>query len=132
MKKDSAVSSVVGEMLMLAVVVILAGLFAVGAMSFLPGERGEVIDITADFSDLTHIVFTHRGGDVVSAADLKVTVYQGTTGQAVTFEVRNQNDDNTASVFDLGRRIVLLESIASGDEIRISTSKSIVYAGRIP
>ncbi|HJJ48540.1 MAG TPA: type IV pilin N-terminal domain-containing protein [Methanocorpusculum sp.] len=127
MKKDSAVSSVVGEMLMLAVVVILAGIFAVGAMSFLPGERDDVIDITADFfSDPNAVIFTHRGGDVVSASDLKVTVYRGTAKIDAAYSI-------SGTVFDLGNTIQLSKTLLqSGDEIRISTGKSIVYAGVMP
>ena len=45
--KDDAVSSVVGEMLLLTIALILAAVFAVSAFSFLPGDREDVVDIDA-------------------------------------------------------------------------------------
>lgn len=132
MKKEDGVSSVVGEMLMLVIVVILAALFAVGAMNFLPGEREDVTDITADFSHAAEpentIIFTHRGGDVLPVSELKIAVYQGVEKRTDT------KFDVDGTVFDLGGTITLTSSnpFCSGDEIRISTDKSIVYAGRIP
>ena len=143
MRKDDAVSGVVGEMLMLSVVVILAALFAIAAMSFLPGEREEVVDITADFSDLhlgNTIVFTHRGGDVIAGSDLKVQVYRGLNPLSDTsFKIYegatcSEGEGEEIQVFNLGDRIVLTaaDSFISGDEIRITTEKSIIYSGRVP
>ena len=127
--KDDAVSSVVGEMLLLTIVLILTAVFAVSAFSFLPGDREDIVDVDAEISDNT-ITFWHKGGDAVPKDQLSAAVYNGVTPRTVTvISLKNAADAETA-VFDLGGSYtVSVSSLTSGDEIRLSTDRTIIYTG---
>ena len=70
---ESAVTSVVGEMLLLVLVIILVSIMAASALSMLPGERETMTDISMSMNG-THIFFWHHGGDWVDAGDLTVRI----------------------------------------------------------
>ena len=127
--KDDAVSSVVGEMLLLTIALILTAVFAVSAFSFLPGDREDIVDVDAKISDNT-ITFWHKGGDAVPKDQLSAAVYNGVTPRTVTvISLKNAADAETA-VFDLGGSYnVYVPSLRSGDEIRLSTDRTIIYTG---
>lgn len=127
--KDDAVSSVVGEMLLLTIVLILTAVFAVSAFSFLPGDREDIVDVDAEISSNT-ITFWHKGGDAVPKDQLSAAVYNGVTPRTVTvISLKNAADAETA-VFDLGGSYtVSVSSLTSGDEIRLSTDRTIIYTG---
>ena len=127
--KDDAVSSVVGEMLLLTIVLILTAVFAVSAFSFLPGDREDIVDVDAEISD-DRITFWHKGGDAVPKDQLSAAVYNGVTPRTVTvISLKNAADAETA-VFDLGGSYnVYVPSLRSGDEIRLSTDRTIIYTG---
>ena len=130
--RDDAVSSVVGEMLLLTIVLILTAVFAVSAFSFLPGDREDIVDVDAEISDNT-ITFWHKGGDAVSKDQLTAAVYDGVTPKTVTVSsLKNAAGDDTA-VFDLGGYYtVSVTGLTSRDEIRLSTDRTIIYTGVAP
>ena len=130
--KDDAVSSVVGEMLLLTIVLILTAVFAVSAFSFLPGDREDIVDVDAEISDDT-ITFWHKGGDAVPKDQLSAAVYDGVTPKTVTVSsLKNAAGDDTA-VFDLGGYYtVSVTGLTSRDEIRLSTDRTIIYTGVAP
>ena len=45
-EKDEAVTSVVGEILLMALVIILVSLFAASAFDLLPGDRQSSVDVS--------------------------------------------------------------------------------------
>ena len=127
--KDDAVSSVVGEMLLLTIVLILTAVFAVSAFSFLPGDREDIVDVDAEISSNT-ITFWHKGGDAVPKDRLKVSVYDGVNPRDVTVTSLKNYADVDTSVFDLGGRYtVSVSSLSTGDDIRLSTDRTIIYTG---
>ena len=127
--KDDAVSSVVGEMLLLTIALILTAVFAVSAFSFLPGDREDIVDVDAEISGTT-ITFWHKGGDAVSKDRLKVSVYDGVNPRDVTVTSLKNYANVDTSVFDLGGSYnVSVLSLTSGDEIRLSTDRTIIYTG---
>ena len=130
--KDDAVSSVVGEMLLLTIALILTAVFAVSAFSFLPGDREDIVDVDAEISD-DRITFWHKGGDAVPKDQLSAAVYDGVTPKTVTVtSLKNAAGDDTA-VFDLGGYYtVSVTGLTSRDEIRLSTDRTIIYTGVAP
>ena len=127
--KDDAVSSVVGEMLLLTIALILTAVFAVSAFSFLPGDREDIVDVDAEISGDT-ITFWHKGGDAVTKDRLKVSVYDGVNPRDVTVTSLKNYADVDTSVFDLGGRYtVSVSSLSTGDDIRLSTDRTIIYTG---
>ena len=130
--KDDAVSSVVGEMLLLTIALILTAVFAVSAFSFLPGDREDIVDVDAKISDDT-ITFWHKGGDAVSKDQLTAAVYDGVTPKTVTVTSLKNAAGTDTSVFDLGGSYtVSVSSLTAGDEIRLSTDRTIIYTGVAP
>ena len=130
--RDDAVSSVVGEMLLLTIVLILTAVFAVSAFSFLPGDREDIVDVDAKISDDT-ITFWHKGGDAVSKDQLTAAVYDGVTPKTVTVTSLKNAAGTDTSVFDLGGSYtVSVSSLTAGDEIRLSTDRTIIYTGVAP
>ena len=130
--RDDAVSSVVGEMLLLTIALILTAVFAVSAFSFLPGDREDIVDVDAEISG-DKITFWHKGGDAVPKDQLSAAVYDGVTPKTVTVSsLKNAAGDDTA-VFDLGGYYtVSVTGLTSGDEIRLSTELTIIYTGVAP
>ena len=130
--RDDAVSSVVGEMLLLTIVLILTAVFAVSAFSFLPGDREDIVDVDAEISDNT-ITFWHKGGDAVPKDQLSAAVYDGVTPKTVTVTSLKNAAGTDTSVFDLGScYTVSVSSLSIGDEIRLSTDRTIIYTGVAP
>ena len=130
--KDDAVSSVVGEMLLLTIVLILTAVFAVSAFSFLPGDREDIVDVDAEISD-DKITFWHKGGDAVSKDQLTAAVYDGVTPKTVTVTSLKNAAGTDTPVFDLGGSYtVSVSSLSIGDEIRLSTDRTIIYTGVAP
>ena len=48
-KRDDAATSVVGEILLMALVIILVSLFAASAFDLLPGDRQSVVDVSMKY-----------------------------------------------------------------------------------
>lgn len=131
-KSDDAVTSVVGEMLILVLAVVLVSLFAVSSMNLLPGDRGEVVEVMVNSSNETHLVFWHKGGDWVKREDLVVTATAG--GDQKSLPVVDVKDcfGNETAVFDLGGKITVSTSdLPSGTsyDIRVATKRSLIYSG---
>ncbi|QSZ66201.1 type IV pilin [Methanofollis aquaemaris] len=135
---DDAVSSVVGEMIMIVLVIILVALFATSAFSLIPGGREASVDIamTNESGDSTVIIW-HKGGDWVEKNDLKVVIL-GEDGSrdeytGPDFDLYDHNGDPTGA-FDLGGRLeVDLDRPLKGgkDTVRLVTQTNVVYSGEI-
>ena len=132
-ESDDAVTSVVGEILLMALVIILVSLFAASAFDLLPGDRQSVVDVSMSYDKTNKILsFWHKGGDWIEGADLTaaMTDAEGTKYPlpkvALTdcFEVEKL-------VVDLGGNytVKLPTSLPAGTvNIRLTTSDSVLYA----
>lgn len=105
MKKDDGVSSVVGEMLLLALVIILVSLFTVSVFGLLPGDRTTVADIVMEKytpGDI-ELKFWHKGGDWIDENKLSVTlVTEGGTKYFLDKISLKDCKGESKAVFDLG------------------------------
>lgn len=135
-KKDDAVTSVVGEMLILALVIILIALFAVSAFNLIPGDRDTAAEIKqSDYvPGAGEISFWHKGGDWISAEELKVSVYNDES-DTIYLERLSLKDwqGNDKDVFDLGGcyTVKIPAGINGHYQIRLSTQSSVIYAGEV-
>ena len=79
MNRDSAVSPVVGVMLLLTLVIIFTAVLAAyaGGLAQAPTYSSSVEIATYSFGSDENfsLVFEHRGGDVLSPADCKITTF---------------------------------------------------------
>lgn len=100
---DSAVTSVVGEMLILVLVIILVSLFATSAFNLLPGDRETVTTVSLE-NNTTHLIFWHKGGDWVDKNDLTITATPKEGGSRIPLTIDGVFDyaGKPVEVFDLG------------------------------
>jgi len=141
-QQDEAVSSVVGEMIMVALVIILVALFATSAFSLIPGGREPSIDVVMKngsggppSAGDTTVIFWHKGGDWVEEMNLEVIVV-GKDGKREPSDTVCLYDHagNGVAAFDLGGRLKadLRSPIKTGDTVRLVTQKNVVYSGEVP
>ncbi len=141
--KESGLTSVVGEMLLLVLVIVLVSIIAASALSMLPGERETMIDVSMSMNS-SHIFFWHHGGDWVDAGDLTVQIMKSDgsgsfapidsdNGLKVNAYSRVAEDYTLSSdIFDLGTRIEVKKPyqvlIGKKYDIRLTSGKSVIVA----
>ena len=131
-KRDDAATSVVGEILLMALVIILVSLFAASAFDLLPGDRQSVVDVSMSYDkDAKTISFWHKGGDWIDGDDLKVTL-TAANGQKYTPTEKSLTDYQGVDklVLDLGGcYTVKFDTIPDGIvNIRLTSTDSVLYA----
>ncbi len=117
MKKidDSAVSPVVGVMLMLVVTIIIAAVVSAFAGG-IGGGTGKAPQASVDCAvdlDKHLFVFEHKGGDAFALNDVKVVL-------------ATQDTKTTLSIADIGGNVVAFEEIGSGDNLITAGDKFIL------
>ena len=132
-KRDDAATSVVGEILLMALVIILVSLFAASAFDLLPGDRQSVVDVSMSYDkDAKTISFWHKGGDWIDGDDLTVTL-TAANGQKYTLTATSLTDYQGVGklVFDLGGcyTVNLPAPVPEGIvNIRLTSTDSVLYA----
>ena len=132
-KRDDAATSVVGEILLMALVIILVSLFAASAFDLLPGDRQSVVDVSMQINDDKTLSFWHKGGDWIDGDDLKVTLTDK-SGQKHTPTEKSLTDYQGVDklVFDLGGCYTVgpYDSSLAGKtvNIRLTSPDSVLYA----
>ena len=132
-KRDDAATSVVGEILLMALVIILVSLFAASAFDLLPGDRQSVVDVSMSYDkDANTISFWHKGGDWIDGDDLKETLTDK-SGQKHTLAATSLTDyqGGYKLVFDLGGcyTVNLPAPVPTGIvNIRLTSTDSVLYA----
>jgi len=131
MKQEDAVTTVVGEMLLLVIALVLISVFAVSILGLIPGDREEVVNVGMNASVATGTIeLWHKGGDWINKDDLKITVYNGVEKRNMTFVSLINQDDVDVEIFQLGGCLTYtVESLSSGDEVRLSTQRSTIFSG---
>ncbi|MFA6333110.1 MAG: type IV pilin N-terminal domain-containing protein [Methanoregula sp.] len=146
---EVGVSEVVGEMLMIALVIILISVFAAALYNYLPVDREPSISIMMTNDTLGNVTLWHKGGDWVNGEDLSV-IFVNDSGRTpyqynLTFKNPqtqflmvhpNQQEKET---FDLGSNITVRmhedlwtrEDIRRNMSIKLLTDRSVIYTGRI-
>ena len=133
-KRDDAATSVVGEILLMALVIILVSLFAASAFDLLPGDRQSVADVSMSVNDDNTLSFWHKGGDWIAGDDLTVTMTKDSTKdilQPIETKPLVDWEGQPKAVFDLGGcyTVKLPDPIPTGEvSIRLTSSDSVLYA----
>ena len=130
-ESDDAVTSVVGEILLMALVIILVSLFAASAFDLLPGDRQSAVDVSMSINGDT-ISFWHKGGDWIEGSELSASLTES-DGKKHILEKVSLRDcfGDEKLVFDLGGSytVKLPTSLPAGTvNIRLTTSDSVLYA----
>ncbi|MDO8872030.1 MAG: type IV pilin N-terminal domain-containing protein [Methanoregula sp.] len=128
--REEGVSEVVGNMLMVALVIVLLSVFSAALYTFLPMDRDPSISVmlTNDRQDIT---LWHKGGDWVKREDLTVIVGNETN------RTRFRNGDFTLvpakPVFDLGSNITVRmpHGLEGNETVKLTTSRTVIFTGRV-
>ena len=134
-KRDDAATSVVGEILLMALVIILVSLFAASAFDLLPGDRQSVVDVSMKYDkDAKTLSFWHKGGDWIAGDDLTVTMTEDSTKdilQPIETKPLVDWEGQPKAVFDLGGcyTVKLPDPIPTDEvSIRLTSTDSVLYA----
>ena len=131
-KRDDAATSVVGEILLMALVIILVSLFAASAFDLLPGDRQSVVDVSMSVNNDNTLSFWHKGGDWIAGEDLTVTLTKSDgTKSVLTQKSLTDWEGKEKVVFDLGGcyTVSLPDSVPTGEvSIRLTSTDSVLYA----
>ncbi|SCL75397.1 hypothetical protein L21_1296 [Methanoculleus chikugoensis] len=119
-ENDSAVSPVIGVMLMLVVTIVIAAVVS-GFAGGLAGETGKApqasIECTADL--VRHqLTFEHKGGDAFTLRDVKVIL-------------ASEDAKTTLTTADVGTNAVAFEELGAADNM-IATGDKFVLKGADP
>lgn len=121
MRRDPAVSSVISEVLMIALVLILVPVVTISLMNQLPEDRVPTVTIkmgTVSQSGELHLY--HKGGDWVKREDILLMV--------------NGNEDTSwksgflNQTFDLGDTLTL-SGVTPGTSISLVVHQAVVFSG---
>lgn len=125
---DEAVSEVVGEMLMISLVLLLVGVFAVSLGNFLPTERAPTVTVMM-VNTTDNVTLYHKGGDWVRAADLEVVVSNTTATQRYRSSKFILSPEK--QVFDLGSSITVNWTVAGDETVRLVTPRAVLFTGEV-
>jgi archaeal type IV pilus assembly protein PilA len=127
---ERGVSEVVGEMLMIALVIILLSVFSAALYHFLPAEREPSISVKMSI-DRENITLWHKGGDWVKFEDLTVII--GNETNRTSFSKKNGDlilvPDKT--VFDLGSTVQMSASLTGDETVKLVTPHAVIYTGKV-
>lgn len=129
---ESGVSEVVGEMLMVALVVVLLAVFSSVLFQYLPVERDPSVSVMVT-NDGQNITFWHKGGDWVKAEDLTVIIGNETTRTSFSRKNGNLHLVPDKTVFDLGSNITvqMQENLKGNETIKLVTHNAVIYTGKV-
>lgn len=127
---DTAVSPVIGEMLMIVLALLLVSIFSVTLLDLLPSERSPSVEIKPDYTSDERVTLYHKGGDWIKRSDIQVIVFRGRE----TLKSEWDLPDKSVQSFDLGDSVIVQlvppsERFIDGDIIRLVSGKSTVFSG---
>ncbi len=129
---EPGVSEVVGEMLMIALVVVLLAVFSAALFNYLPVDREPSVTIMMTGDATGNFTFWHKGGDWVKVEDMSVVIVNETYQKSFSLKSGNLHVVPDKNVFDLGSSVtVKMPGSPEGNEtIRMVTPRTVIYAGR--
>jgi archaeal type IV pilus assembly protein PilA len=131
-RRDSGVSEVVGEMLMIGLVIMLLSVFSAALYNYLPVDRDPSINVMMT-NDHRNVTLWHKGGDWVKFEDLTVVI--GNETNRTSFSRKNGGlllvPDK--AVFDLGSNITVNvpEGLEGNETVKLVTARTVIYTGRV-
>jgi len=119
--RDTAVSSVIGEVLLITLVLILVPVVTVSLMNQVHEERTPTITILmGSLNETGYVYFYHKGGDWVRKENIQV-FRNGSRIDSKRIFLQKQT-------FDLGDKLGVSD-ITEGDPISIVVKNSVIFSG---
>jgi archaeal type IV pilus assembly protein PilA len=131
-ENNSGVSGVVGEMLMIAIVVILISVFSAALNNFLPADRDPSISVSMS-NDRQNITLWHKGGDWVEFGDISITVGNETGRRSFSQKTGDLILVPDKAVFDLGSNITvrLPVNLEGNETVKMVTPRTVIFSGKV-
>ena len=128
-RRNSALSPVIGEMLMIALVMILIPVVTITLLHQLPQDRTPTVTILMHVESGT-VSLHHKGGDHISIDDIEIFVNdKKLDGRGHGWKDTWKNS-NHKLVFDLGDEIDLLGyPVSSGTRISLVAKQAVIFRG---
>ena len=126
---ESAVSPVIGEMLMIVLALLLVSLFSVTLLGLLPSERSDSVDIMMNNS-CDDVTLWHKGGDWIKKSDLRIIIIK--EKQTTTIVPSDSSFILESDSFDIGDRIVIRPGslvFGGGEIVRLVSGRSVIFSG---
>lgn len=131
---DTAVSEIVGEMLMIGIVLIIVSVFSASLSDYLPSERSPTVTIMVSNDTGGNITLWHKGGDWVKTNALKVVVSNMTSMSAYTLK----SDPPFIPVpgnqaFDLNGNITVDygKPLLGDEQVVLATDRAMIFSGMV-
>lgn len=133
---ESAVSEVVGEMLIIAIVLILVSIFSASLPSYLPSERSPTVTIMMSHDSDGNITLWHKGGDWVKANSIRMIVSNNTTYQTsyrLNDPVHGFILVPDTQAFDLGSTITVDwgKPLEGNEKVVLATDRAVIFSGSV-
>ena len=134
----TAVSEVVGEMLMIGIVLILVSVFSSSLPNYLPSERNPTVTIMMSNDTGGNITLWHKGGDWVKTDVLKAAISNTSDGKTFVTPYTLKSDPPfipvpDAQAFDLGDNITIIfgQPLAGNESVVLATDRAVIFSGTI-
>ena len=126
---NSGVSEVVGEMLMVALVVLLVSAFVAVLPQFLPTKNDPSITILMRNDTQGNITLWHKGGDWIKAEDITIIVANST--KRIRFSRQDFSLVPNKTVFDLGSNIMVHVTypLEGNETVSLVTPNARIFSG---
>jgi FlaG/FlaF family flagellin (archaellin) len=131
---ETAVSGVIGEMLMIGIVLLLVAVFSASLSNYLPSERSPTVTILMSNDTLGNITLWHKGGDWVKADSIRVIVSNQ------TYQASYRLNDPArfilvpdTQVFDLGGNITVIrgQRLVGDESVVLATDRAVIFSGTV-
>lgn len=130
--RESGVSEVVGEMLMIGLAIILISVFASVVGNFTPSAHDPVVTIMMTH-DCQNVTLWHKGGDWVKTEELTVIIGNDSSRQSYTQQDTWFIPVPKKTVFDLGSNITITTytNFAGDETVSLVTSRANIFSGKV-
>ncbi|MFA5268139.1 MAG: type IV pilin N-terminal domain-containing protein [Methanoregula sp.] len=130
----TAVSGVVGEMLMIGIVLILVAVFSASLADQIPSSRSPTVTIVLNNDTGGNITLWHKGGDWVKTGSLRVIV--SNTTYSAAYSLRSEVPlvpVPDAQAFDLGDNITVTRNLpfAGDEDVSLATDRAVIFSGTV-
>ena len=124
--RDDAFSPVIGEILLIALILILIPSVTISLMHQLPQDRIPTVNILMQ-SDSSGVSLYHKGRDYINIDDIDIFVQDVNIGNAWKTTYKRLNNK---ILFDLGDVITIPAN--PGNKITLVTQKAVIFRGVVP
>jgi archaeal type IV pilus assembly protein PilA len=133
-EQEDGVSEIVGEMLLLAIVLVLLAVFSSSLSNYLPPPRDPSVTIRMSPLQGDNVTLYHKGGDAIKTSDLTVIVEEGGVLQRLKpgngMNVSGYSGEPNPNLFDLGDWIDV-SGVDKDDTVSLTNSRAIIYSGQV-